>query len=264
MEDAIAPHKDLIQDRSLANLARHISKFGLLPGCKIYLSNYYGTKRYLNIHVPGLPNKVALRNGTSDAHCFNQVFVDLDYDFDIGFEPTRIIDCGANIGLSSLFFHRKYPNATVVAVEPETSNFTMLEKNVRPYTNIKCLNNGIWNKTVNLEISSENSENEKWGFTVKEINHSSNTSIKAVTIIDIMNQFKMDEIDILKMDIEGSELEVFSSNYESWLPKTRILMIELHDRGKKNCSKTFFQSLFKYDFSINQYHRGEIIMCIRN
>ena len=264
MQPRAKPHAAITADRKFTTLARHISKFGLFPGSKIFLANYYASSNEIKLKVPGLEEKVTLRNSTSDAHCFNQVFLDLDYDFDLPFKPSFIVDCGANVGLSSLFFHRKYPDAEIVAVEPESSNFEMLVKNTKAYSGIHPYRYGIWNKNIHLEIVDESAGNDKWGFKVKETFPGAPGSIEAITIDEIMKRFDRDEIDILKIDIEGSEIEVFSSHFENWLPKTRIIMIELHDRGRKDCGKTFFQTLFKYDFSINQYHRGEIIMCIRN
>lgn len=248
--------------RNLRTFAKYLNKFGIISGSKIFLSNFFGKKQMKSIHIPGLPDKIFLRNHTSDADCFQQVFVDLNYDFEINFNPRFIIDCGANVGFSSLFFHKKFKDALVVAVEPELSNYTMLCKNTAPYKQIQCLNKGIWNKNINLEITTE--AFHKWGCRVRETEKESEDTIGAVTIGSIMKQFGYNEIDILKIDIEGSELEVFSENYEEWLPKTKIIMIELHDWTRKNCSKAFFKTLFQYDFSINQYHKGEIIMCIRN
>ena len=251
-------------EKSLTSFARYLNRFGVVQGSKIFYSNYLANKDLTSINIPGLPHKVYLRKGTSDARCFNQVFLEQDYDFEIDFRPQFIIDCGANIGLSSLFFQKKYPGAQIIAVEPEKSNFEMLQMNTKSYSNIECLNYGIWNRNVNLKITEQSKEKDKWGFTVTETQEEGNGAIKAITISEIMKRYGKNEIDILKMDIEGSELEVFSSNYEDWLPKTKIIMMELHDRERKGCGKAFFQSLFNYDFSINQYYKGEIVMCIRN
>lgn len=74
-------------------------------------------------------------------------------------------------------------------------------------------------------------------------------AVKAVSIKDIMEQYSFDRIDILKIDIEGAEIELFKNNYDDWLPSVRVLIIELHDRMRKGCSKTFFDALSKYNFS---------------
>src|SRR3954468_3707512 len=129
MQRTVRPHPGISSDRKLTTLARHINKFGFIPGSKIFFSNYFGKTDLVHIKIPGLEHDLILRNGSSDAYCFNQVFLDLDYDFEVEIKPSFIVDCGANIGLSFLFSHKKYPKATIVAVEPEASNFEMLQKN---------------------------------------------------------------------------------------------------------------------------------------
>lgn len=69
-------------------------------------------------------------------------------------------------------------------------------------------------------------------------------------------------IDLLKLDVEGAEKEIFSVNYENWLPYTKVIMIELHDRFKHGCSKAFFSAVAKYDFSFSI--RGENCILVNN
>ena len=76
-----------------------------------------------------------------------------------------------------------------------------------------------------------------------------------------MTRYQADEIDILKLDIEGAEKEVFTSNYHRWLPKTRILIVELHDRMKAGCSSAFIKAMADYNFTIHP--KGENFLCIR-
>ncbi len=249
--------------KSLIFFARYLNRFGVLHGGGTYFANYISKKEQLSISIPGLSEKIFLRNGTSDVRCFNQIFLEEDYNFEIDFRPKIIIDCGSNIGLSALFFQKKYPGVTIIAVEPEPSNFKMLLKNTRNYKNIQCLNYAVWNQNVKLAIA-ENMEIDKWGFTMSSHPNELTKTIPAITIDEIMKRYNFSEVDILKMDIEGSEKEVFSSGYEAWLPRTKVIMIELHDREKKGCAKTFFQTLFTCDFSMNQYFKGETLMCINN
>lgn len=78
----------------------------------------------------------------------------------------------------------------------------------------------------------------------------------------IMEQQGKSQIDLLKLDIEGAELELFAEDYQHWLSNTQILMIELHDWFRKGCSKSFFSALLHYDFSITP--KGENFICIQN
>lgn len=80
----------------------------------------------------------------------------------------------------------------------------------------------------------------------------SEDSLPAVSIDGIMKEYAINGIDILKIDIEGAEKEVFAFDYENWLPKTKILIIELHDHMKKGCSKSVFQAISQYDFSFSR------------
>ena len=101
----------------------------------------------------------------------------------------------------------------------------------------------------------------EWAFMVERDKDTKNKSIKGITISNILDKYSFDYIDILKLDIEGAEKEVFSINYQKWLNKVRILIIELHGRMKKGCESTFYSAIKKYDFNI--YFKGENIILIR-
>src|ERR1051326_8504661 len=64
-----------------------------------------------------------LRTGTSDLPVFRQIFIDEEYNFQIPFQPSVIFDLGANVGFASIYFANKFPNARIIAVEPEISNY---------------------------------------------------------------------------------------------------------------------------------------------
>jgi Methyltransferase FkbM domain len=64
-----------------------------------------------------------------------------------------------------------------------------------------------------------------------------------------MKERNWDTIDILKLDIEGAEKKVFESGYEQWLPKVKVLIVELHDRMRSGCSETVFKAVSQYSFS---------------
>ena len=88
-------------------------------------------------------------------------------------------------------------------------------------------------------------------------------STRGITIEKIFKDSGFDYIDILKLDIEGSEKEIFSddSHYQSWLPYTKILIIELHDRMKRGCSRNFFRAISWYEYFFMQ--SGENLIFIR-
>ncbi|OHD11492.1 MAG: hypothetical protein A2Y34_15160 [Spirochaetes bacterium GWC1_27_15] len=187
---------------------------------------------------------LVIRDGSSDIMVFWQIFVQNELKLPITIDPKLIIDAGANGGYSALWFAHKYPSAQIVAIEPEESNFEVLRKNTEGYENIKIIKSGLWYKDTYLKVVDDNYGN--FGFMVNEVDASEKFDVKAVTIQSILNEFKFEKIDILKIDIEGAEKELFSENYEHWLGKTNVLMVELHEGVKKGCEKSLYSAVNNY------------------
>lgn len=199
-----------------------------------------------------------IRKNTSDSSVFKDVFVKKDLKLPIKINPKFIIDAGAYTGYSSLYFALKYPNAEIVSIEPEKSNFEILKKNTQNTKKISLINAGLWNKNTFLKIL--NRSTGKWGFRTKEVKKE-NSDIKAITIDKILLNSDYSKIDLLKIDIEGSEKELFSKNYEKWINKVNIIIIEFHDRINKDCTKTFYSAIDSNKWKI--YQKGENRIFIR-
>lgn len=227
-------------------LKQFISLFGVRYGIELYLKISFN--RMDKIKIPQLKHPISLRKNTSDLKVFFQIFVNKEYDINMGFIPNTTIDGGANIGLFSVFLANKYPDCQIIAIEPEDGNYQQLLKNTEHYSTISCLKSGIWNKDTYLKI--ENVQSDSWGFVTVE---SEDGGIKALKIDTIMQQYNFDRIDVLKLDIESSEKEVFEGEYQKWLPNCKILIVELHDLQKQGCSRAFFEAVnssiinFQYD-----------------
>lgn len=211
------------------------------------------------IHLNGIKHPFRIRTGSSDVIAFRQVFILREYNFKVSFEPKFIIDGGSNIGMAAIYFANKYPSAAIVSVEPETSNYDLLVANTKAYPAVRPLKSGIWNKSSFLRVKDLGYGN--WGFIVEELDEETPDSFRATSIADIMKLAGQKEIDILKLDIEGAEKEVFSEGYRDWLPVTKVLVVELHDRMKDGCSKAFFKAMLEYDFEIEMM--GENLVCQR-
>ena len=199
-----------------------------------------------------------LRNNGTDAGIFGQVFIDRQYQYPVNFEPKTIIDAGANIGLSALYFAHRFPQASVVALEPDKNNFDIAVQNTNACSRIKILNKGIWDKNTFLEIIDSTVTND--AFMVKESQVPTANSIEATDINSIVEQEGWNSIDILKIDIEGSEKELFAANYEKWLPMTKMIFVEIHDDMKHGCSTSVFKAISKYNFSFAMKHENLIFI----
>jgi tRNA G46 methylase TrmB len=107
-------------------------------------------------------HSIHLRIPSSDAPTYRQVFIKREYDVSVKQDPKVILDAGANIGLASIYFANRFPDAKIIALEPEESNFSLLKKNVLPYKNIIPIHAALWNK--NEEISLVDPGLGNWGF----------------------------------------------------------------------------------------------------
>jgi FkbM family methyltransferase len=201
-------------------------------------------KGLVKIQPFGYKVPIYLRGQTSDYNVFFQVITSKGYKLHFPFKPETIIDLGANIGLTSVYFKNVYPEVKIIAVEPEKNNFDLLKKNTEQYKDIICLHNGIWDKNCFLKIVDNNVE--KCAFEVEETVEK--TDIHAISISNIVKEYNLKSIDILKIDIEGSEKQIFTNGFEEWLPLVKVLMIELHDLSNPGCSMAVFKSLSGYDY----------------
>lgn len=201
------------------------------------------------LRLPNIKSIIYLRPNTSDREVFDQIFLSREYELAIPFVPKMIIDGGANIGLTSVFLANKYKGATILAIEPERSNFRALVQNASPYENIIPIRAALWHEKTQLQIRDVGTG--EWGFVVGSKGNRNLEPTETITIQEVLEQFELSTIDLLKIDIEGAEKELFSSNYETWLPKVRCIVIELHDNLKPGTSKSVFRTLDRYHFSFS-------------
>jgi len=207
-----------------------------------------------------LRDRFSIRDNPYDFATFEEVLLREEYAVKLDFTPATIVDAGANIGLTSLFFTNRYPNAKIISLEPDTDNFNLLKTNTASYKNITPVKCGLWDRDVFLEIIDEGNGNN--AFTVKETGATTAGAIKAISIPAIMREQNWQRIDILKMDIEGSEKKVFEKGYEEWLPKIKVLIVELHDRMVQGSSSAVFKAVNQYDFSMDI--KGENLVFTNN
>jgi FkbM family methyltransferase len=238
----------------------YYSELGM-KGVSLFLfSKCSGRKPVVAIRVPGIAHPVSIRIGTTDLATFKQVLVERHYEFDKPDAPRFIIDAGANIGLASVYFANRYPQAKIVSIEPETSNFEMLRKNTAAYPQITPLQAALWRKNEELFLFDSGHGNH--GFQVGDAqgergeapNHLGGTP--GLTVDTILRNAGQNQVDLLKIDIEGAEREVMSSATE-WIDRVGVLMIELHDDIKPGCTDAFHAATRHFS---EEVVRGETIM----
>lgn len=175
-------------------------------------------------------------------------------------DPNVIIDVGAYIGTSSIYFAKKYPNAIIYAIEPEKNNYELLLKNIKGFGKIIPIKSAIWGSNQEREIF--NRFTGHWGYTISETsnkNESTKQFVKCLTISDIIGKYEINTIDILKLDVEGSEKSILD-NSEKWIDRVNIISAELHDSIIQGCDRAFY--LATKDFSLFE-KKGEKITAYR-
>jgi len=231
---------------------QYVARFGFFPGLKLFFmvraSRSNGT---ISFNIPKLEHKVHLRRRSTDFLVFEEIFIDEIYKLPQTSKAKYIIDAGANIGLAALYFQRCFPGAQIISIEPVTDNFNLLKLNTCGYNNIICYQNGLWDKKSNLKIT--NTTEGDWAFMVEETDEEGD--ICAISINDILKASPTERIDVLKMDIEGSEKEVFESSTE-WIEKTTRIIVEVHDNKREGASKSVLSALPGCAFSkiCSTYH----------
>lgn len=236
---------------------RFIKNFGLLNGLRLYIK--FSSGKVDNINLPNILHPISLRANTSDIPVFYEVFLQDEYNIQLNDKPKIIIDGGANIGLFAIKMKNDYADAKIICIEPDPENFAMLNKNLSPYTNISFENCGIWNRDTKLKVYDKYNLG-KWGIIVEEDAEKGN--INAISIGTLCKKYSLDTIDILKLDVEGSEKQIFSDNYKEWLPKVKMIIIELHDGLEQGCTKSFFTALNDSIENYSYNHLGENIIII--
>lgn len=240
----------------MKRLNRYIAKYGWL-GFKLYLLKKirFPYPHIVKIKIPQTKDLIILRSNTSDIDVFEHIFINEEYKFATNTEPKVIIDAGANIGLTSIYYSITYPEAQIIAIEPELSNYKLLKENIKSYPNIFSINKALWHKIAPLKISNPN--DQKFSFRVEESDNYS--EVKAITIDELIKQYKFSYIDILKIDIEGAEKEVFS-NRPNWVSKVGMIVIELHDRIRVGSNRSFYTAIDP--FVIKEFRKGKIVCVI--
>jgi len=201
-------------------------------------------------------NGIYMRPGTSDFSVFRQIFMNDEYGLELDGTPQVIFDIGANIGLASLYFAHRFPDSRIYALEPDPSNFAILTLNAESIPKIVLLQNALWNRNTPLEMIEDG--HDKWGIQVRELSDSQKNHVQAVSMEFLIEQYRIAKIDLLKIDIEGAEFELFEGDCKSWLSKVKVLVIELHDHYRPGCSDRFNLAISSINHRIAR--RGENII----
>lgn len=125
------------------------------------------------------------------------------YAFPYAGPSPRIVDCGANIGLSVIFFKRQHPAARVIAFEPDPDIFRVLEANVAAFgfRDVELHAEAVWTANGAITFQPEGGLSGRIGAP-----SSGGITVPTRRLRDLLSE----PVDLLKIDIEGAETDVLS------------------------------------------------------
>jgi FkbM family methyltransferase len=206
----------------------------LLPNYESYVIRDFGYEVTFKNGV-----KSVIRNKEhSDLKVFQHIFINKEYEPVLQLlkcnnysQPFRMIDAGANVGYTSLFFAMHISDANIMAIEPDASNAEQIITQIK--LNQFCQGIEVINKALSndvnkrFELSNEFRDKKDWSITTLE---SSTGEISSTTISQLLNDKGWEELTFLKIDIEGAERFIFNVEEDlTFLTKTYLIAIEIHD-----------------------------------
>jgi FkbM family methyltransferase len=151
-----------------------------------------------------------------------------------------IIDGGSYIGISALALSNMFPESRIFAIEPDPENYDLLVRNTADTPNIIPINRALMAESRCVTLFD--TDNGEWGFsTVSEVGGVKRAEIPGLSVADVIKEFKLDRVDVLKLDVEGAEKAILE-NSNDWIESVAVIYAELHERLVPGTSKAFFRA----------------------
>lgn len=190
-----------------------------------------GRRSTVQIGLVGIPKPFLARLGTSDLHVLEEIYFHNEYDSVAAgmMHPVKlIVDLGANVGYSLRYWHERFPEARMIAVEPDADNAKLCRANVEAggfAEQVEIIEACIGARERIARLATDQGE---WAFRMVESGADDTSGISVKTFPQILALVDGKSlIDLLKCDIEGAEAELFS-NCANWIDRVRNLVVELH------------------------------------
>ena len=242
----------LTRPRAVFRALRRVGVLATISFIRIRLGS---PKTLYQVKVPQFPSPIFVRGGRStDTTVVYELLVTGEYDLLDRLEPPKwIIDGGANIGVTAAYLLKRFPSTRVIAVEPFPDTFEVCRKNLMPYRNRAVLRQGaIWPYGGRVSLDPQE---EEWANRVNAAGNGEGETAEAVTMTSLVGAAG-GFVDLFKLDVEGSEREIFGHGSEEWLPYIRNMIIEIHGQ---DCYSRVFEALKSYDYEVS--NRDNVYFC---
>ncbi|NTV31409.1 FkbM family methyltransferase [candidate division WWE3 bacterium] len=227
-----------------------------------YLKNRNGAKTTLELKN-GI--RVEARNHTSDMGetvniLSGKEYNEIDRYSKILNHPLIIIDAGANIGLFTLFIAHKYTLITSYLIEPDAENVNQLRTNLELNhltDRVHIFENALYMQTKKVSF---NSNADHYSKHVIYDDESNTSTVDGISFVDFDSQCALESIDILKLDIEGSEWDLLTPENYAVFNKAALIIIEYHlDKNPRKLEISDISNYFEKDYEIYHQKKDERI-----
>lgn len=196
--------------------------------CARYIIAYLLNQEVLKVRSRKFPRPFLLRPRGTDIRVAYEIFTnaELSMEWPLPNPPRTIIDGGANVGYATMALKERWPESAIIAVEPDAANFAILERNCSSLSSVELVQKGIWGTSCRLRVRP-GSTAEAWALQFEPV-PSEAEGIPAESIPMLLDQLPGGYCDLLKLDIEGAETNVFQQNDLNWINKVSVILIETH------------------------------------
>jgi FkbM family methyltransferase len=157
-----------------------------------------------------------------------------------------------------VYFLNRFPQAVVVAVEPSPENVALCRRNLLPYhERAHVIRAAVWGSAGPMRlVRGACGDGRDWANQVEPVTNPTAADVEGIDMPSLVRLAGMEVVDVLKIDIERSEFDLFRSGTDRWLPSVRNVAIELHDH---DCEKVFFDALEPYE--TETVRSGDLTIC---
>jgi FkbM family methyltransferase len=180
--------------------------------------------RYTPGHVEAGPYRIAYGDAISVWPQWEEIFLHETLAFETSAPQPRILDCGANVGIASLFFKRRYPRARVTAFEadPEIADICRRNLTANDAADVEVVAAAVWTSRGTTDFVCEGSDSG----SVASLGVIAGKTTRVPTIR--LRDYLQEPVDLVKLDIEGAEVPVLEDCADA-LASVRAMTIDLHE-----------------------------------
>jgi len=145
-------------------------------------------------------------------------------------QVRTVLDIGANVGVTALYFSQIFPQARIYAFEPAPDNFAVLQKNVANCSRIRACNFALGAEDATLELFASDNPVNFGGYSLHPAGSdtSKKRSIPVRKVASVLAELALAEVDVIKVDTEGAEWDILTAFPESVLRSAKYITGELH------------------------------------